>query len=469
VKHILKRGAAKDTEWTSLCALRSRARAGRFAASKVPRAAVLAACAAFALACSSSGTRATTGGASGGAPGTSAGGEPGVATGGVFTASSGGAFAGGSGGESAVGGSSGSGANPGRDASIGLDASSTGGSGRDASDDGGERDASDDGPIIGAPVPPPTPVGCLTADDLTPGVHQVSCDTTIDVVTVPEQCTKTACGVIIDVHGGMMSSQMEDKNTNLSALGMKHGYLVIQPNALQNVILLNQRLFVADAPGMPADDTRVMDILTQVIAAFHADQNRIHMTGFSEGGYMTWRWFCQHSDLLASIAPGAAAYQCADLANAGLTPPEVACRFSGGEAGADVPEHDIPVLYVQGTKDGLVDPKCSEAWLESNVFSTLRLGAGTQIAGDATFTRTRYLNPDGVPFEYIKHQYQTTSSFFGVALDGHCYPGSTDLTPTPSSGTVVPPDQLISFGCNDPASFNWGEEVMKFFIAHPKH
>lgn len=464
----MKRDAARETEGTSLGARRSRA--GRAAASRASRAIVLAACVTSALACSSSGTHATTSGASGGAPFTNTGGESAVATGGVFAASGGGAFAGGSGGDTAFGGSSGSGASPARDASIDLDASSvTDASNRDASDDGDERDASDDGPIIGAPVPPPAPVGCLTADDLTPGVHQVSCDTTIDVVTVPEQCTKTACGIIVDVHGGMMSSQMEDKNTNLSALGMKHGYLVIQPNALQNAILLNQRLFVADAPGMPADDTRVMDILTQVITAFHADQNRIHMTGFSEGGYMTWRWFCQHSDMLASIAPGAAAYQCADLANAGLTPPEVACRFSGGEAGADVPAHDIPVLYVQGTKDGLVDPKCSAAWIESNVFSTLHLGAGTQIAGDATFTRTRYLNPDGVPFEYITHQYQTTSSFFGVALDGHCYPGSSDLTPTPSSGTVVPPDQLISFGCNDAASFNWGEEVMKFFIAHPKH
>jgi pimeloyl-ACP methyl ester carboxylesterase len=308
----------------------------------------------------------------------------------------------------------------------------------------------------------------VTADALAPGVHQVNCDTTIDVITVPEKCTKTACGVIVDVHGGMMSSQMEDKNTNLSALGMQYGYLVIQPNALQNAILLNQRLFVADAPGAPADDTRVMDILTNVIQAFHADSKRIHMTGFSEGGYMTWRWFCQHSDLLASVAPGAAGWKCANLANLGLTPPEIGCQFAGGEAGADVPAHDIPALYMQGTKDGLVDPKCADNWVRSNVFSALKLGPGKQIAGDATFTRTRYLNPDGVPFEYISHQYSSNSSFLGVAIVGHCYPGSTDLTPTPPAQTIIPPDQIMSFGCNDQTSFNWGVEVMKFFIAHPK-
>jgi pimeloyl-ACP methyl ester carboxylesterase len=320
--------------------------------------------------------------------------------------------------------------------------------------------------IIGVPIPAPTPVGCVT--DVTPGLHQFNCDTTIDIVSIPEQCSKTACGVIVDVHGGMMSSQMEDKNTNLRALGNQHGYIVIQPNALQNPVLLNQRLFVADTPTAPADDTRVMDILTQVIQAFHADKNRIHMAGFSEGAFMTWRWFCQHSDLLASVAPGAAAWKCGVLANAGLTPPEVGCEMSG----ASVPAHDIPVLYMQGMKDGLVDPKCADTWLRSNVLTALKLGTGQTIAGDPAFqtteyVRTRYLDPAGVPFEYIQHQYTSDSSFF-FPIVGHCYPGSTDLAVTPPAQTVIQPDQIMSFGCKEKCDFNWGEEVIRFFMAHPK-
>ena len=129
---------------------------------------------------------------------------------------------------------------------------------------------------------------------------------------------------------------------------------------------------------------------------------------------------------------------------------------------------DDPVLFMQGSKDGLVDPTCVSTWLTSNVFPALKLGAGTKIAGDTTFTRTRYANPAGVPFEYITHTYSTTSSFLGFNLLGHCYPGSTDLTVTPPAQTVVPPDQLISFGCNDTCSFTWGEEVIRFFMAHPK-
>jgi hypothetical protein len=37
--------------------------------------------------------------------------------------------------------------------------------------------------------------------DVTAGVHHYPCDTTIHTVSVPEQCTNTACGVIVDVHG----------------------------------------------------------------------------------------------------------------------------------------------------------------------------------------------------------------------------------------------------------------------------
>jgi poly(3-hydroxybutyrate) depolymerase len=242
--------------------------------------------------------------------------------------------------------------------------------------------------ILGPPIDAPEASGCVT--DVSAGVHDFTCDTTIDTVSVPEPCTRRSCGVIIDVHGGMMSSQMEDKNTNLRALGVEHGYIVIQPNALQNELLLNQRLYVADTPTTPADDTRVMDILTQVIAVFHADKKRIHMTGFSEGGFMSWRWFCAHSDLLASVAPGAAAWNCGVLANTGLTPPEVGCELSG----SSLPMHNIPVLYIQGMKDGLVDPKCADSWLRTN--------------------------------------------------------------------------QLMSFGCTDKCDFNWGEELIEFFMAHPK-
>ena len=75
--------------------------------------------------------------------------------------------------------------------------------------------------------------------DVTPGVHQVSCDSTIDVVTVPEVCTRRSCGVIVDVHGGMMSSQMEDKNTNLEKAVAKVGPDKVTGEAMYDALLGN--------------------------------------------------------------------------------------------------------------------------------------------------------------------------------------------------------------------------------------
>ncbi|GIS33212.1 MAG: hypothetical protein Ct9H90mP4_11260 [Gammaproteobacteria bacterium] len=32
-------------------------------------------------------------------------------------------------------------------------------------------------------------------------------------------------------------------------------------------------------------------------------EERIHITGFSQGGYMSWRFICKYSDVLASAGP----------------------------------------------------------------------------------------------------------------------------------------------------------------------
>lgn len=295
-------------------------------------------------------------------------------------------------------------------------------------------------------VPPPVATGCVT--ETTAGVHEFPCDTTTHVVSVPEQCIGYACGVIVDVHGGSMSADMEDKNTNLRELGRQHGYIVIQPNALPNLLLAGARIFVAGV-----DDDRVLHILEDVIATFHADEDRIHMTGFSEGGFMSWRWICQHPDLLASAAPAAAGWQCTTLP---ITP-EIGCQFTG----TDVPSNPIPILFMQGTTDALVSPTCVSTWLEGNVYPVLELGDPQPVSSDATYERTVREGPTGVPFEYITHDYSTDSQFLGVPIVGHCYPGSTDFMPTL-------PGQLMGFGCKDDCSFHWGEEVIRFFQKHPR-
>ena len=92
-------------------------------------------------------------------------------------------------------------------------------------------------------------------------------------------------------------------------------------------------------------------------------------------------------------------------------------------------------------------------------------GKHRSVAMGEQFTRTRYTSARGTPFEFIEHDYVSPSMVgvppLGVAIMGHCYPGSEDWTPTE-------PDQLMAFGCQPKAEFHWGEQVMAFFMAHPK-
>jgi hypothetical protein len=100
------------------------------------------------------------------------------------------------------------------------------------------------------------------------------------------------------------------------------------------------------------------------------------------------------------------------------------------------------------------------------VIAAFALGPGQPVGGDSTYRHTRYTNDKGTIFEFIDHDYVSKSSFpadppLGIAIQGHCYPGSKDLTPTE-------PGQLMAFGCEPPTSFTWGETVLAFFMAHER-
>jgi dienelactone hydrolase len=288
-------------------------------------------------------------------------------------------------------------------------------------------------------VPPPEAQGCIS--DVSPGERTISCSGLDFVLSVPDACIAEQCGLIIDVHGGTMSAAMENKNTNMRALGRDHGYVVIQPNA-------NLGLF-----DPSSDDTVVFEFANLAADVFHLDRKRIHMMGFSQGGYMTWRFICAHTDWLASAAPAAAA-------GAANISDEVGCNFTG----TDEPKGELDILYMHGHKDALVD-FANAMVLRDAVIAVYDAKKHEVVASDASFTRTRYTSAHGARFEFIEHDYASDSAVgvppLGVAIEGHCYPGSTDHD-------ITEDGQLMAFGCVQPNAFSWGEEALHFFQAHPQ-
>jgi poly(3-hydroxybutyrate) depolymerase len=301
-----------------------------------------------------------------------------------------------------------------------------------------------DAPPVRAIDAPSADVPAIVDDPCLPMPHAghvvYTCNGIAFDVEVPAACIGGGCGVILDVHGLTMSAAMEDANTELRARGGAAGFVVIQPNA---------NPAPPRASWSTSDDPNVFDFLTRAIAVYRIDPRRVHMTGFSQGGFMTWRFLCAHADVLASVAPAAAATGCGSTA----------CSFSG----SDVPSRALPVLYMHGTHDDDYVPfSCAQPQIDALV-SAWALASDGIVASSATYTRTRWTGAGDGELEFLAHDYTSSAQVPLISrtrLDGHCVPGSTDPGGQPG--------QLFPFKCEQPASFTWGTEIVAFFVAHPR-
>lgn len=270
---------------------------------------------------------------------------------------------------------------------------------------------------------------CIT--DTSPAErHVFLCDGLEYDVSVPDTCASTACGLIFDVHGFSMSGKMENANTNLAALGRQHGYIVVNPNAEPDPPVASWTA--------AEDDPKVFAFLERVMNVFGVDPKRVHFTGFSQGGDMTWRMLCDHADVLASAAPAGFGHSANEKC------------FTAGQA----PSPSVPILFMHGTADALVPFSSAEAARDA-VIAAQSMTQAEVVSQDADHVWTRYAGSTGEVFEFIEHDYTGAQ-----LLGGHCYPGSTDPGGEPG--------QFFSFKCDQTAAFNWGEAVMQFFIAHPR-
>ncbi|MCA9651341.1 MAG: hypothetical protein H6712_17135 [Myxococcales bacterium] len=303
----------------------------------------------------------------------------------------------------------------------------------DGSSEGGSTTATTAGSdSSGGGLPPPVLDECI--DDGSAGGHVYSCGAFDFDVTIPESCLDEPCGLIVDVHGFTMSGAMQEANTHLRQLGAARGYIVIQPNA---------------NPAPPAsswnpgvDDDAVVDFMLRVADAFHVDRDRLHLTGFSQGGYMSWRVVCEHADLLASVAPAAA---CGDGVIAD-------CDFGPGNQ----PSEPVDILFMHGTQDVLVPYPCAPVRRDA-VVAAYGLGPEQVVAEGDGYRWTRHEGDDGTVMEFITHEYSAANT---VVLGGHCFPGSDDPGDQPG--------QLMSYACVEPTELFWGEAVLDFFDAHPR-
>lgn len=274
------------------------------------------------------------------------------------------------------------------------------------------------------------PDGCLVGSE---GLQHGECDGLQFDLHVQPECLGEACGLVVDLHGATMTGQDQEANTHLGELSRGRGYLVLQPWA----------------PGaqwdVPEDalDAPVVALTQRVMEVFDVDTRRVHVTGFSQGGYMTWRMLCHRPELFASFAPlSAAANQLLREIEYGST----ACA-DGGAAGLA----RRPVFYAHGTEDAVVDYRNALESLEG-LHTLWGLSREMSVDSGAHYGVVRYEGDTGGLLEHMHHDFRSDYSeeVFG-AWEGHCFPGG--------DGPI---------GCGLGESPSWGELVLDFFEAHPK-
>ena len=294
--------------------------------------------------------------------------------------------------------------------------------------------AASDAPGTNVDAAPPLPAGCV--DNVSAGNHDYTCEGLAVNAQIPARCLAPGCGLILQIHGDTGNGALMDANTNLRALGDANGYIVLSPTG---------PLFGQGYPGStwtPTQDAKLVALTQAFVSVFRIDNARIHATGFSRGGFVAWRMLCDHADLFASVAPAAA----------GDGNGEITC-FKNGRA----PSREADILFLMGRTDSPV-PFTTMVSVRNGAVATYGATAQPAVSGDRNYTHNRWTTASGAVIETFEHSYETEPTGPWADARGHCFPGST-LDPFAPQYAVP---------CKGPNAFVWGQEVMKFFQAHPK-
>lgn len=264
---------------------------------------------------------------------------------------------------------------------------------------------------------------CIDPSKLEPGVEvSFPCDGVDLWVALPPQCESRSCGLIFNIHGGGMTDHATmDQATDMIALGGAANYVVVHPHK--------------GTWNVASDKDAMFDFLQQAITAFGIDPKRVHATGYSQGGQLSWALACEHADIVASVAPA-----------------EEINRVTDCWKPSALPAREIPILFAYGKRDSIGGGYDAATMLASDVAAAWQMMGPETIAGSegSTYWRQRWTSSAGNVFEFISHDY--TSTGVGGILAGHCLPMADGTT-------------FVS--CSAPVDYDWGREVVQFFQEHP--
>jgi polyhydroxybutyrate depolymerase len=227
--------------------------------------------------------------------------------------------------------------------------------------------------------------------------------------------------VIISLHGRLGTGEGMMGFADFRPIAQKEKFIIVCPDGIDKS-WNDGRPTPAQKKGI--NDVKFIDqLIIYGINTYHADANRIYVTGMSNGGFMTSRLACELNNRIAAIAVvGASMVKNVDYH----------------------PAKSTPVMYIQGTKDPLVPFNGG----------TLK-GAGGEVYSHADALKlwididhcdgkpivTNYPDDAHDGTNIIKEEYSRPGSgvkVIGYTINhgGHTWPGGTQYLPKFMVGAV---------------------------------
>jgi polyhydroxybutyrate depolymerase len=160
----------------------------------------------------------------------------------------------------------------------------------------------------------------------------------VSVHVPPSYHPGTPMPLILQLHGRGGTGAGVEEIIYFAPLADEYGFLYLHPDGRVDPIY--QSFWSATdaccnfygAPDTDAD--YLLDLIDEMKSLYNVDADRVHIVGFSNGGFMAHRMACDHSDTLASVA---------SFAGTTFLDPQD-CQ----------PAVPIPVLQIHGTSDSTV-------------------------------------------------------------------------------------------------------------------
>lgn len=229
----------------------------------------------------------------------------------------------------------------------------------------------------------------------------------------------TSTPLVLLLHGRTVNAATQAYTSNMNAIAEREGFIALYPDGLDNQ--WNYGLGIPEyGTPVPDDDRFLNTLLDDLQQELNIDEQRLYVTGLSNGGLMTQRLACLEADRFAAFASVAA------TAPFGLT------QWCEGTA-------PVPMLFIQGTADGIMPwdgvqmahPISGEPFYVTAPMDNTMAFWALHNECDTEFEQTPVENNDegsmAVIFDFVGCPDDAPLRLFGVIGGGHVWPGVRDF------------------------------------------